>query len=256
MSDPVLVEVDDAMAIVTLNRPEARNSLSVELVEELSSALRDLDETSTVRAIVLTGADPAFCAGLDLKALAADGQRYLERYRESDCISLIGRLATPIVGAINGATFTGGLEIALGCDFLIASERALFADTHVRVGVLPGGGLTARLPDRVGSGWARRMSFTGEIVDAALACRIGLVTEVVPHDRLLRRARELAGRIADAERDSLRALKQVYAQGWAAGPGRGLELESQLAAATPPDWGQLESNRQQVLARNRSQLGG
>ena len=106
-------------------------------------------------------------------------------------------MATPVIGAINGATFTGGLELALGCDFLIASERAVFADTHARVGILPGGGLTARLPPLVGSGMARRMSMTGEVIDADRALRIGLVTEVVAHDRLLDRAVELAAMVAE-----------------------------------------------------------
>jgi enoyl-CoA hydratase/carnithine racemase len=101
-------------------------------------------------------------------------------------------MRTPTIGAINGATFTGGLELALGCDFLIASERAVFADTHALVGILPGGGMTARLPNVVGSAMARRMSMTGEVVDAARAERIGLITEVVAHDRLLDRALELA----------------------------------------------------------------
>ena len=104
---------------------------------------------------------------------------YFEEFRSQSCIAAVAEMRTPIVGAINGATFTGGLEMALGCDFLIASERAVFADTHARVGILPGGGMTARLPQVVGAAMARRLSMTGEVVDAARAERIGLVTEVV-----------------------------------------------------------------------------
>ncbi|MFW0785271.1 enoyl-CoA hydratase [Gordonia sp. CPCC 206044] len=254
MKDPLLVEVHGAVAVVTLNRPEARNALSVELVHAFSATLRELDTDPAVRAIVLTGSDPAFCAGLDLKALAADGQAYLDVFRDHDCIRLVGTLATPVIGAVNGAAFTGGLEIALGCDFLIAGERAVFADTHARVGVLPGGGLTARLPDRVGTAWARRMSFTGEVIDAVLAQRIGLVTEVVAHEQLLDHAMGLAARIADADGATLQAVKDMYVRGWTATTGRAMDTERQLAAGATPDWASLESNRREVMARNRAQL--
>jgi enoyl-CoA hydratase/carnithine racemase len=250
----LLVRDFDAVRLVTLNRPAARNSLAVELIHALSSALRSADADPDVRAIVLTGADPAFCAGLDLKALAADGAAYLNLFHDDHCIRLVGEIDTPVIGAVNGATFTGGLEIALGCDFLVASDRAAFADTHARVGVLPDGGMTARLPDRVGTAWARRMSLTSEIVDAELALRIGLVTEVVAHDELLPRALEIAGRIADAPGDTIRSLKHMYAAGWAATTGRVLDIETTLASAWTPAWDELESNRQRVLERNRSRL--
>ncbi|MEE4022231.1 enoyl-CoA hydratase [Gordonia sp. PKS22-38] len=254
MTDPVLVDVRDGVALVTLNRPEARNALSLDLARDLSAALRRLDADEAVRVLVLTGADPAFCAGLDLKALAADGAGYLAAVHDADCIRLVGELGTPTVGAINGAAFTGGLEIALGCDFLIAGDRAVFADTHARVGVLPGGGMTVRLPDRVGTGWARRMSLTGEVVDAGLAQRIGLVTEVVAHEELVGHAMDVARRIADTDGHMLRALKKVYDAGWDATTGVALSVEGELAAAAVPDWDALEANRQQVLARNRAQL--
>ncbi len=254
MTEPLLVDVRGPVALVTLNRPEARNALSLDLARGLSSALRQLDADSGVRVIVLIGADPAFCAGLDLKSLAADGPDYLHAIHEANCIRLVGELATPVVGAVNGAAFTGGLEIALGCDFLIAGERAVFADTHARVGVLPGGGMTVRLPDRVGPGWARRMSFTGEVVDADLALRIGLVTEVVAHDGLLDRAMEVAQQIADTDGEILRSVKRIYDAGWDVTTGSALAVEGELAAASAPDWEALESNRQHVMVRNRTQL--
>lgn len=254
MTPVVLTEIDGGVALVTLNRPEARNSLSPELISELSATLRSLDADTEVGAIVLTGADPAFCAGLDLRALADDGPEYLKLFEDDDCIRLVGELSTPVIGAVNGAAVTGGLEIALGCDFLIAGDRAVFADTHARVGVLPGGGLTARLPDRVGTAWARRMSFTSELVDAELALRIGLVTEVVPHDRLIPHALEVAGRICDVGGDVMVALKHMYTAGWQAGSGQVLEIESRLSAAHPTAWDALEENRRNILERNRSQL--
>src|SRR6202000_1481094 len=125
------------------------------------------------------------------------GWVYFEQFQSESCIRQTGEMRTPIVGAINGAVFTGGLEMALGCDFLVASERAVFADTHARVGILPGGGMTARLPHVVGAAMARRLSMTGEVIDAGRAERIELVTEGWPHDQLLARAVELAGQIAE-----------------------------------------------------------
>ena len=150
-----------------------------------------------IRAIVLTGADPAFCAGVDLKEAQQLGTTYFARFQTHNCINKPAEMATPILAAISRATFTGGPRMALACDFMIASERAVFADTHAWVGILPGGGMTVRLPQRRAP-MARRLSMTGEVVDAARAERIGLVTEVVLHDeRLLPRAIQLAEQIAE-----------------------------------------------------------
>jgi enoyl-CoA hydratase len=116
----------------------------------------------------------------------------------------------PRIGAVNGPAVTGGLELALGCDFLIASERATFADTHARVGVMPAGGMTIRLPELVGINRARQMSLTGNFVDASTACAWGLVNEVVSHDRLLLRTLELAGAIAEADPAAIAELRSMY----------------------------------------------
>src|SRR5690606_31631575 len=150
--------------------------------------LRELDDDPDVRVMILTGADPAFCAGLDLKELGSSGLS-----ADPDATPLpFGSLTKPLLGAINGAAVTGGFELALGCDLLIASERARFADTHARVGVMPGWGLTVLLPQAIGIRRARQMSFTGNYVDAATALAWGLVNEVVPHETLLDRARAIA----------------------------------------------------------------
>src|ERR1700729_1491925 len=186
----VLVEVDDRVATVTLNRPEARNAISAELHAQLDETVTGLDTRDDVGCMVLTGADPAFCAGMDLKALATE-QRPVQQERQRAPVRRVGMVPphdTPIIGAINGPTATGGLELALSCDFLIASDRARFADTHARVGVMPGGGMTIRLPQLVGIDRARRMSLTGDYIDAETARDWGLVVEVLPHDSLLIRA--------------------------------------------------------------------
>jgi enoyl-CoA hydratase len=254
MTQPVLVSTHDRVRVLTLNRPQARNALSGELISALYSALITADAEPDVSVVVLTGTDPAFCAGVDLKELARDGEKYLARFEAEDCIRQVAVMTKPVVGAINGATFTGGFELALGCDFLIASDRAAFADTHVRVGVLPGGGLTARLSRRIGSAHARRLSLTGEVVDAAEALRIGLVTEVVPPGNLVRRAVELAGSIAQVDLGLLLPLKQQYAEGDSATLQFALRREREIGAATAIAFEQLDERRQAVMTRNRQQL--
>jgi enoyl-CoA hydratase/carnithine racemase len=250
----VIVDDVDCVRVLTLNRPEARNALDGALISALYQALVAADAEPAVGAVVLTGADPAFCAGVDLKEAARDREAYFDKHRAEPCIPQVARMATPVIGAVNGATFTGGLELALGCDFLIASERAVFADTHARVGILPGGGLTARLPPLVGPAWARRMSFTGEVIDAAQALRIGLVTEVVAHDRLVDRAVELAAMAAEVPPGTMRALKSVYVSGTAGAIDAALAAEQAAAAAHRPDLALLEQRRAAVTERNRRQV--
>jgi enoyl-CoA hydratase/carnithine racemase len=251
MSKSVLAATHGRVRVLTMNRPAARNALSADLISALYSALVAADADEQVSVIVLTGADPAFCAGVDLKELARDGEEYLARFDSEDCIRHVALMTKPVVGAINGATFTGGLEIALGCDLLIASDRAVFADTHVRVGVLPGGGMTARLSRRVGSAQARRLSLTGEVLDAAAALRIGLVTEVVPHEQLLGRALDLAGSIAEVDLDLLLPLKRQYTDGDNATLSFALSREREIAAGTAIAFDQIEQRRQTVMSRNR-----
>jgi enoyl-CoA hydratase/carnithine racemase len=252
----VRIEDHGPVRVLTLHRPQARNALSGELISVLHAALVAADADDAVRAVVLTGSDPAFCAGVDLKQAAAEGEAYFRRFRDGPCIEQVGRMRTPVVGAVNGAAFTGGLELALGCDFLVASERAVFGDTHARVGVLPGGGMTARLPGVVGQAQARRMSFTGEVLDAAAALRAGLVTEVVAHERLLPRALGLAAAIAEVPASTMRELKRMYVDGSGAPVAAALEVEAAIAAANRPDVTALEERRIAVMARNRRQIGG
>jgi enoyl-CoA hydratase len=254
VSGPLLVEDDDHVRVLMLHRPQSRNALSGDLIRALHAALVAADEADGVRAIVLTGSDPAFCAGVDLKEAARDGAAYFAQFDDTNCIAQVALLRTPVIGAVNGATFTGGLEMALGCDFLVASERAVFADTHARVGVLPGGGMTARLPHVIGWANARRMSLTGEVIDAARALRMGLVSEVVPHAELLPRAIALASSVAEVDPEVVRSVKRMYTEGWQATLGKSLDVEAQIASAHRPVFDRLEQRRREVLARNRSQL--
>ena len=257
MTVPSLVLVADhgPVRVLTLNRPEARNALSRDLIRAAYSALTEADADETVRAVVLTGSDPAFCAGVDLKEAHRDGLGYFEEFRSQSCIAAVAKMRMPIIGAINGATFTGGLEMALGCDFLLASERAVFADTHARVGILPGGGMTARLPQLVGLAMARRLSMTGEVVDAARAERIGLVTEVVAHERLLDRAIELAAQIAEVPGAVMQGLKEIYTTGAAAVIDPALSAEEKIAYAQHRDFDGLGDRFRTVSERNKRQIG-
>lgn len=199
--DHLLVDVADRIATVTLNRPEKRNALSTALRVDLHAALLALDADEAIDVVVLTGADPAFSAGVDLKEVGG-GRGHVG--------PPVPDVRVPIIGAINGVAVTGGLEVALRCDVLVASERARFADTHARVGLLPTWGLTTLLPAAVGPKKAREMSITGNYVDAAEAYRIGLVQHVVPHDELLPFARGLAADVASNDRGAVRALLDIY----------------------------------------------
>jgi enoyl-CoA hydratase len=206
------VEVDDAIATVTLNRPEVRNALSGELSAALDDAVVGLDQRDDVAVTILTGADPAFCAGFDLRRLSSELGSVSERRRQGtvDHLGLLPVRRKPVIAAVNGAAVTGGLELALSCDFIVASQRARFADTHARVGAMPGGGLTIRLPQLIGIDRARRMSFTGDFVDAATAYEWGLVTEVVNHDALLPRCREIARSIASIPVRNVAEVRAMY----------------------------------------------
>ena len=207
---PVLLDVVGAVATVTLNRPASRNAISGEMLSRLRSTMSDLGARDDIGAIVLTGTDPAFCAGLDLKELSSNTNLLDDGNRDVPPGWPWKPPSQPIIGAINGATITGGLEFALHCDFLVASERAVFADTHARVGVLPAWGLSVRLPQRVGFAMARRMSFTGDFVDARRALEAGLVTQVVAHEELLPLAQGLAATIAANHRPAVLALRRSY----------------------------------------------
>lgn len=250
------MESSEGVATVTLNRPAARNALSSALRGRLRSVMADVDADDSVSAVILTGADPAFCAGLDLKELSARGGPDPDS-RDAGIQGLPwAPLRKPLIGAINGVAVTGGFELALNCDFLIASERAAFADTHARVGILPGWGLSVLLPQRVGFAMARRMSFTGDFLPAERARECGLVTEVVAHEELLPAARRVAAGIVSNNQPAVQALLASYRRIEAAAAGDGMSIE----AASSRDWagrGGMEGLAERVggvFERGRSQM--
>jgi len=259
--DVVLVEVADSVATVTLNRPDARNALNRELRKALVVSMLELDERDDVAVVVLTGADPAFCAGLDLKELAGGGDALRETGAaggsEHQHRGPFPDMAKPVIGAINGVAITGGFELALRCDFLVASDRARFADTHARVGIMPGWGLTVQLPEAVGIRRAKELSTTGNFLDAPTALSWGLVNHVVAHDELLPFARKLAADIATVSPAAVRRMLTTYDDGALVDGAGAWDLESRVAGewqGAGLDPAAIEKSRQAVVARGRAQL--
>lgn len=261
-TDPVLlVDRDDRVATVTLNRPAARNALNHELRRALWKTMAELDADDAVAAIVLTGADPAFCAGLDLKELASDGGAALgETGATGDTTARRGpipALSKPLIGAVNGVAITGGFEVALACDFLVASEKAAFADTHARVGIMPGWGLTVLLPEAVGFRRAKELSATGNFLDAQTALTWGLVNHVVPHDDCVTFAQRLAADVATNDDAAVRRIYRTYAEGSLVDGAGAWEIEGRAAGewqSTERDNDDLEARRKAVTERGRTQV--
>ncbi len=217
---------------LTLNRPEANNALNRALSEGLVTAMQALSSHEATRVIVLTGAGRAFCAGVDLKALTEDPGMLTGKGLGTESPMVVAfRQCKPIIGAINGAAVTGGFELALACDFLYASESARFADTHARVGILPGWGLSQKLSRIIGINRAREMSLTGRFISANTAYDWGLVNEVIPDANLLERAMRVARDIADADGPTVVALNQLMTDGWQLPLSQALELEGERARA-------------------------
>ncbi|MCU1391857.1 MAG: putative enoyl-CoA hydratase [Ilumatobacteraceae bacterium] len=257
---PVLLEVSERIATITLNRPAARNALSSEVLALLPSLMRTADADDDVDVIILTGADPAFCAGLDLRELGSSGGNLGAGGAASDdrdgasVRRPFSALTKPLIGAINGVAVTGGFELALNCDFLIASERAKFGDTHARVGVMPGWGLTVLLPQAIGVRRAREMSFTGNFMGAEEALQWGLVNRVVAHDDLLPVTRQIARDIVGNDQPGVRQIRSTYAAvthdqpGWEAEAADGARW---LRAMFSPE--AVEARRSAIIDRGRVQ---
>jgi enoyl-CoA hydratase len=245
----LLIDTAHRVRTLTLNRPASRNALSAALRRQFFAALRSAEGDDSVDVVIVTGADPVFCAGLDLKELGDSTEL-------PDISPKWPSMTKPVIGAINGAAVTGGLELALYCDVLIASEKAAFADTHARVGLLPTWGLSVRLPQKVGVGMARRMSLTGDYLSADDALRAGLVTEVVPHDGLLPAARRLAASIIGNNQKAVRALLDSYHRIDAAQTSAALWLEAESAQqwmrTTSGD--DIAASRAGVIERGRNQV--
>lgn len=236
MSESILlVEKSEGIATFTLNRPTAMNALSRELRATLAQAFSDLQNEPDIGVVILTGAGKAFSAGVDLKELGSASAT-----RGDTEAAVVGREVVlamaqcdrPIIGAINGVAVTGGLEVTLACDIIIASKAARFADTHARVGVLPAWGLSQRLSRVIGVYRAKEMSLTGNFLSAEQAEAWGLVNRVVTPEELMPTCRALAKDILSCVPEAVRDLKRIIDAGFATTLADGLKLEIEASRAS------------------------
>ncbi len=251
----VLVKKRDNYAIITLNRPEAMNALSRELRGEFVAAFKNCSADEAVRVIILTGNGKAFCAGFDLKELGSEHSFNAVEESNNELARVMDVFDGPIIGAINGHCITGGFEMALACDIIIASENARFADTHARVGILPGWGLSQKLPRLIGLSRAKEISFTGAPVFAQQALEWGMVNHVVPADELLNRAISMAESICTSVPKILTQYKTLINDGYSMPLKDALIREEQQAIESARQTGaqMIEARRQDVLERGRSE---
>jgi enoyl-CoA hydratase/carnithine racemase len=211
------LEKKNSIATITLNRPESMNALNKKLSEEVGLAIEEAGKDDAIRVLVITGAGRAFCAGGDLKDLPLTpgnpvaSKETLEGWHKT--LISIRRLEKPVIAAVNGVAMGGGMDLALMCDIRIASEHARFGETYVRIGGVPDGGGTYLLPRLIGTARACELLFTGDIIDAHQAEILGLVNKVVPADKLISSAMELAGKIAGGSPMSLALIKRAIYMG-------------------------------------------
>ena len=249
----VLVEKSKGVALLTLNRPDALNALSFALRAEIVKIFESLKDDDEIGAIVLTGAGRAFSAGVDLKELSSAEGDNKKAVLGGNVQKAILKVGKPVIAAVNGFVITGGFELALLSDFMIASTKAKFSDTHAQVGIVPGWGMSQRLPRLIGMNRAKELSFTGRFLDAETAEKWGLVNRVVKAEELIPICLTMAEDIAGAEQKTLKTVKRIMDEGDATTLAEGLRIESKAAAqhmkeVTPAF---LETRRLLVMERGR-----
>lgn len=260
MSEPiVLTERHGAVCLVTLNRPDALNALSRALRAEIVRVFTELKDDPEIRAVVLTGNGRAFTAGIDLKEAGQTGFA-LGADEDSKSINMHAALEAypwPIIGAINGFAITGGFELALMCDVLLASEHARFADTHARVGIVPGWGLSQKLSRLIGISRAKELSFTGNFIDAHTSEKWGLVNRVYPAADLVPAALQMASEMTSTNPDLLRKYKALIDDGFGMTFAQGMkeEVKRSIDHSKSVSASAVEEARKQVTARGRDQQG-
>jgi enoyl-CoA hydratase len=229
----ILVERRGKVGIVTLNRPNALNALNAALIAELGRALDDFEADPGVAAIVLTGNEKAFAAGADIKEMA--GKTYMQAYGE-DFITRgwerVAQCRKPVVAAVAGFALGGGCEMAMMCDIVIAAENARFGQPEINLGTMPGAGGTQRLPRFIGKAKAMDLCLTGRMMDAAEAERAGLVSRIVPADKLLAEAIGVAERIAELSVPSAMMVKESVNRAFETTLAEGVRFERRLFHST------------------------
>lgn len=234
MYENLIWNTDGPVALIQLNRPSKKNTLNTPLRLELASAAAQIRTSSTLRAVIITGGEDIFCAGADIGEIqgAATSESTYRHAREfQDLFNQIESLPQPVIAAISGYALGGGLELAMACDFWIASETAKFGLPEVKIGAIPGGGGTQRLPRLVGAAKAKEMIFTGDPISAEDAHSLGLVLKVVPKEKLLEEAKSLAAKLSALPRLSLETSKRLINRGVEMDLTSALELEARSLAA-------------------------
>jgi enoyl-CoA hydratase/carnithine racemase len=259
MSNVLLTEISEGIVTLTLNRPEAMNALSFDLRRALVGAFRQVSEDDAVGAVILTGAGRAFSAGVDLKELGGEtaGGTSLNEGSpaDTDIVAAMHATPQPIIGAVNGFAITGGFEIALACDVLIAAREARFADTHARVGILPGWGLSQKLPRLIGIHRAKEVSLTGNFFSAEKAEAWGLVNRVVDASDLIPACRSLARDMLSCDPETMRGYKSLIDRGFALPFGEALAFEDKASREhlKRVDAAKIAERRRAIQERGRSQ---
>ena len=243
-------ETLDRVRIVTFDRAEKKNALTVAMRIALEAICAAVDADLEVDVLLLTATDPVFSAGVDIREVGALGTNM----RPTDPGRALRAVKKPVIAAVNGACVSGALEIALSCDFILASERARFADTHARLGALPRWGLSALLPRAVGLAKAKEMTITGNFVAADEALRIGLVNRVVPHDSLREAALALAADIVSSDARAVRGSLDLYDRGAGLTTSEAFALEDEVSLAWQVDTAEFAARRGAVTARGSQKL--
>lgn len=251
--ETIVVEKKERVAFITLNRPDSMNAINPTMMKELAAALKEVEEDLETDVVILTGAGRAFCAGMDLKQLEKDADGTLTSFPSVwDQLRVFPK---PTIAAVNGFAITGGMELVLSCDIIIASEEAQFADTHARVGVLPGGGMTQILPRLVGMNKAKELSFTGNFLTADEALKFGLVNRVVPAEELLDAVRSLAADIVNNDQVAIRKIKEIIERGESMALDDAIRMEQyeHLCHRSSGTSAEVQKRRSGIMERGRGQ---
>ncbi|MXP23341.1 enoyl-CoA hydratase [Gordonia sp. HNM0687] len=245
---PVLVERDGNVAVMTLNRPDRRNAINRAMRKSIKKELWRADADDEIRAVVVTGAGSSFSSGVDLPEALAGPSPRTEGPTPTQVLRAISK---PVIAAVNGPCYTGGFEFAVNCSFIIASEEAVFADTHAQIGLLNGWGGSALLPRTVGLAAAIQIILGGEPFDAQTALRLGLANEVVDHDRLMERTLEIAHAIAGGHPGAVQRMLRLLKDGAGASVTQALALEAEAAVSFRTSGGEIGAR----YGRQRSTIG-
>ncbi len=224
----IVFEKKDGLARITLNRPEVLNALDVKTLEEISAAVEDIENDTSVRVVVITANGRAFCTGADLTGIGSippDKPRDYFLRLWNRVFSAIENVNVPTIAAVQGMAYAGGLELVMVCDLAIAAEDARLSDQHANYGLVPGGGATQRLPRLIGIRKAKELLYTGDRITPQEAERLGLINKVVPADRLEEATDELVAKLLGKSPMALKAVKRLVNRGMESSVDAGLEME-------------------------------